>query len=186
MRLIFYAIISGLGLAGCEQHLYIKEERRPQAMPAAAVASSGAPAAVPLPAPPVVPGTAFSVNGKVHYLATQARPDSARPLTALAYFSDDDRARQRLTKVRGYDGRFTFTLRDAAGAPVFRRELRKADFAKMGAPDVVVESAANKPVFLGYSAALRALVFTVNFGAPTATWGSRWCFCSTLLAKCCA
>lgn len=173
MRLLFYAIISGLGLAGCEQHLYHKEERRPLAVPTA-VAAPPAPGPVgplPLPTPPVVPGTAFSVNGKVHYLVAQARPDSAHLLTALAYFSDDDRARQRLTKVRGYDGRFTFTLRNAAGAPVFRRELRKADFAKMGAPDVVVESAVNKPVFLGYAAALRALVFTVDFGAPDSDVG---------------
>ncbi|MGI4886554.1 MAG: hypothetical protein ACRYFR_16490 [Janthinobacterium lividum] len=173
MRLFFYAILSCLGLAGCEQHLYHKEERRPLAVPAAVAVGPGAPGPVgpPPPAPPVVPGTAFSVNGRVHYLVAQARPDSAHPLTALAYFSDDDRARQRLTKVRGYDGRFTFTLRDAAGVPIFRRELRKADFAKMGAPDVVVESAINKPVFLGYAAALRALVFTVDFGAPDSDVG---------------
>ncbi|WP_157886977.1 hypothetical protein [Hymenobacter sp. PAMC 26628] len=169
MRLVFYAILSGLGLAGCEQHLYHKEERRSLSVPTA-VGSPPAPGTL-LPAPAAVPGTAFSVNGKVHYLVAQARPDSAHPLTALAYFSDDDRARQHLTKVHGYDGRFTFTLRDAAGAPVFRRELRKADFAKMGAPDVVVESAVNKPVFLGYAAALRALVFTVDFGTPDSDVG---------------
>jgi len=174
MRLLFYAILSFLGLAACEQHLYHKEERRSLAIPTTVVVASGAlgPVVPPAPpAPPVVPGTAFSVNGRLHHLVVQARPDSARPLTALAYFSDDDRARQRLTKVRGYDGRFTFTLRDAAGAPVFRRELRKADFAKMGAPDVVVESAVNKPVFLGYSAALRALVFTIDFGVPDSDVG---------------
>ncbi|TPG61748.1 hypothetical protein [Hymenobacter nivis] len=174
MRLIFYALLSCLGLANCEQHLYSKEERRPAAIPTAAVPVAAASERVwgPVaPAAPAVPGTAFTVNGRLHHVAVQARPDSAHPLTALAYFSEDDRARQRLTKVRGYDGRFTFTLRDAAGAPVFQRELRKADFAKMGAPDVVVESAVNKPVFLGYAPALQAMVFTVDFGAPESDVG---------------
>lgn len=156
MRLLFYAILC-LWLAGCEQHLYRKDEKRPIAVGPARPRDTAALAPQ---------GLALAINGQPYRLLLQARTDSASRLTALVYFSDDDRARQHPTPVRGYDGRFTFTLRDADGRQVFQRQLRKADFAKLGAPEIVVESAAAVPVFLGYSAALGALVFTVNFVVP--------------------
>ncbi len=170
MRLIFYAILSCLWLAGCEQHLYRKDERHPVVAasdsPALPPADAPVPPAPPPAAAPAVPGIVLAINGKAHRLLLRARTDSTRPLTALTYFSDDDRDRQHPTMVRGYDGRFTFTLHDAAGQQVFERQLRKADFARMGASDIVVESAVSTPVFLGYSAALGALVFTVEFAVP--------------------
>lgn len=166
MRLVFYAmlIFSGLALAGCEQHLYRKDEKRTTGAVPAPLPDTTAVAA--RRAAPAARGIALVINGKTHRLLLRARNDSTRPLTALSYFSDDDRARQHPTPVRGYDGRFTFTLRDANGQQVFQRQLRKADFAKMGAPEIVVESAAAVPAFLGYSAALGALVFTVDFVVP--------------------
>ena len=166
MRLIFYAILCCLWLAGCEQHLYRKDEKR------TVVASPAIPIFLPTdgPAPPAAapaaPGIALAINGKIHHLLLRARTDSTRPLTTLTYFSDDDRDSQHSALVRGYDGSFTFTLRDAAGQRVFERQLRKADFAKVGTPDIVVESTVSAPVFLGYSAALRALIFTVDFAVP--------------------
>ncbi len=166
MRLIFYAmlIFSSLWLAGCEQHLYRKDEKRTIGAVPARLPDTDALA--PPRAAPDVQGIPLVINGKTHRLLLRARNDSTRPLTALSYFSDDDRARRHPAPVRGYDGRFTFTLRDAAGQQVFQRQLRKAEFAKMGAPEIVVESAAAVPAFLGYSAALGALVFTVDFVVP--------------------
>ncbi len=161
MRLFFYAIFSCLWLVGCEQGLYHKDEKRPVLVPAALVLS---PPVASLHAAPA--GIAVVINGQSHRLLLRARNDSLRPLTALTYFSDDDRARQRPTQVKGFDGRFTFTLRDAEGQEVFQRQLRKADFAKMGTPGIVVESAVRAPTFLGYSAALGALAFTVDFVVP--------------------
>lgn len=161
MRLYFYAMLGCLWLAGCEQRLYRNDEGRGMATAPA----RPLPAALPRPAP-AVPGIALTINGQDHRLLLQARNDSARPLSTVAYFSDDDRARQHPAQVRGFDGRFTFTLRDAAGQQVFQRQLRKADFAKVGTSDIVVESAVTTPAFLGYSAALGALVFTVDFAVP--------------------
>ena len=167
MRFYFYALFSCLCFAGCEQHLYRNDEGRSVRV-APAGPLPGPPLAAPAPPrpAPAVPGIALAINGQPHRLLVQARNDSARPLSTVAYFADDDRARRNPALVRGFDGRFTFTLRDAAGQQVFQRQLRKADFAKVGTADIVVESAVTTPAFLGYSAALGALVFTVDFAVP--------------------
>jgi hypothetical protein len=173
-----------VALAGCDQKAYLTEKRAsPVSMPMAPavpppVAAAAAPARPAKPAPPPVyrPGwapparldTTVVFNGQPYRLLLEAETDSTQRLktTYQPYPGHYEQA-------RGYQGRFTFTLHDAAGQQVFRRQLRKADFYKAASQDIVTESEAYRPELLAYSPAFGALVFTLDFMVPDSDVGSQ-------------
>ncbi|MDQ2794302.1 MAG: hypothetical protein M3Y12_09895 [Bacteroidota bacterium] len=185
------ALILGVALAvaltGCEQKAYLTEKRAspvsmgvepaaapsiPAAPPVVAasrpVVSAAAPVYRPGWAPPAMLDTAVVFGGKPFRLRVEAETDSTQRLktTYQPYPGHFEVA-------RGYQGRFTFALHDAAGQQVFRRQLRKADFYKSAGQDIVTESEAYRPELLAYSAAFGALVFTVDFMVPDSDVGAQ-------------
>lgn len=119
-------------------------------------------------APPTSTDTLLILNGKPYQLRMQSELDSTQHLTTMVK-ADPGHS----DTIRGYEGRFTFTLRDSLNRTVFRRQLHKADFYKRIGAEVVVQSGADAPAFLGYSAPFEALVFTLGFAVPDTDWGSE-------------
>ncbi len=171
-------------LAGCEQKLHSTRADAPP-LPSVSVAPSPpvlppaapppAPKAKPLPppeipgwAPPVATDTLVLLDGQPHHLRLEAETDSTHRLTATY-----EEAPGQLERVHGFEGYYTITLRDQAGQQVFRRRLRKAAFFKKAGPDIVTESEAYQPQFLGYSRPLGALVFTFDFMVPDSDVGAQ-------------
>ena len=111
--------------------------------------------------------------GKRHYwLQMHQVADSTKPLDyAPAYlvgqpFAAPSDTAWRAHRVRGYEGTYTFTLRDSARRTVvFRQQLHKHDFQAVNAGEVLTVS---EPQFryLGYSAGLNSLLFVAYFGIP--------------------
>ena len=170
-------------LGGCEQKAYLTEKAPPVSIPVApAVGSAPAPpVGPPKPsparpagrprigwAPPAALDTAIVLNGQSYRLRLEAETDSTQRLktTYQPYPGHYEQA-------RGYQGRFTFTLRDGSGRPVFRRQLHKADFYKVAGQDIVTESEAYLPELLAYSAPFGALVFSLDFMVPDSDVGSQ-------------
>lgn len=70
----------------------------------------------------------------------------------------------------GYQGYFTFVMRDSLNRVLSKRTLTKQTFYKTVGPELAVASAASLPQLLGYSEPFQALVFTIYFGAPGTDW----------------
>ena len=170
-------------LAGCEQKLHTtKSDGR--AMPSVAVApmplpepppAAPPPRAKPKPppeipgwAPPVSADTLVMLNGQPYHLLLTAATDSVHRLAAT-YEETPGHSK----RVRGFEGYYSMTLRDKAGRQVFSRKLRKAAFFKKAGADIVTESEAYLPQFLGYSRPLGALVFTLDFMVPDSDVGGQ-------------
>ncbi|WP_460557188.1 hypothetical protein, partial [Hymenobacter daeguensis] len=132
------------------------------------VARPKPPPEIPGWAPPVATDTLVLLNGQPHHLLLEAETDSTHRLTATY-----EETPGHLEKVRGFEGHYTLTLRDQSGQQLFRRQLRKAAFFKKAGPDIVTESEAYQPQYLGYSRALGALVFTLDFMVPDSDVGAQ-------------
>lgn len=169
-------------LAGCEQKLHaIKSDGR--VVPSVAVATmllpepptAPPPRAKPKPppeipgwAPPVSADTLVMLNGQPYHLLLTAATDSVHRLTAT-YEETPGHSK----RVRGFEGYYSMTLRDKAGRQIFSRKLRKAAFFRQAGADIVTESEAYLPQFLGYSRPLGALVFTLDFMVPDSDVGGQ-------------
>lgn len=173
-------LLAGLLAGGCESRRPAATNEKPPA-----VAPAGAPATALPPdttdytaqgrenAAPA--DTLVRIGAKHYHLRLQATTDSAHRLSyqpvaggTLATGEADTAA------VRGYDVRYTISLRDSSGKQtVFRRQLRKRHFARDVAADVLIPSEATLPVYLGYSPALDALLFTYAFVVPDSDVGGR-------------
>lgn len=172
-----YFLLVGL-LAGCESHQPAVNAEKPPTQPVATAVPAGDPAAAAVPdtadytAQPHVeesPADSLVRIGSQRYrLLLQAFTDSARPLSYKpAVGGKPANGREDTSSVRGYDVRFVISLRDSSGhKTVFRRQLRKHDFTKAVANDVLVPSEPSRPLYLGYSPALDALLFTYRFVIP--------------------
>ena len=181
---LIVVVALAVALAGCDQKAYLTEKRASPvsvAMAPPPVAATPTPAARPRPAapapapvsrpgwaPPALLDTAVVLNGQRYRLHLEAETDSTQRLktTYQPYPGHSEVA-------RGYQGRFTFALHDAAGQQVFRRQLRKADFYKAAGQDIVTESEAYRPELLAYSPAFGALVFTLDFMVPDSDVGAQ-------------
>ena len=180
---LIVVVALAVALAGCDQKAYVTEKRTspgsvamaPSAPPPVDAApvlrpAAPAPARVYRPgwAPPALLDTAVMLNGQRYRLHLAAETDSTQRLktTYQPYPGHFEVA-------RGYQGRFTFALHDAAGQQVFRRQLRKADFYKAAGQDIVTESEAYRPELLAYSPAFGALVFTLDFMVPDSDVGAQ-------------
>ena len=119
--------------------------------------------------------------GARHYrLSVRVETDSTKPIyfgpasgVGEAFAAPGDSAR-RAGQVRGYAETYTFTLRDSlARKVIFRRQLHKPDFYRAESRDVVTVMNMEPPGYLGYSAALDALVFVCYLGIPYSDVGSQ-------------
>jgi hypothetical protein len=127
---------------------------------------------------PAPADTTLLINGQRYRLLVTARADSSHKLsyipvgqagTALAA----DSIKSGPTEERaGVDLKLAFTLLDARGKRLFRRELRKKDFNKEVDPDILVRSEPEQPVFLGYNPALGGFGFQLTFVIPESDVGS--------------
>ncbi len=174
MRSVVAFGLLATALVGCEQKLN-STRAGSAAMPSVSLAPTAPAVPAPKPppyrrgwAPPAATDTLVVLNGQPHRLLLEAETDSTQRLTAT-YAP----APGQLERVRGYQGRYTVTLRDGAGHQVFRRQLRKADFFRRAGTDIVTESEAYVPQLLGYSAPFGGLAFTVDFMVPDSDVGSQ-------------
>lgn len=186
MRLLFLLGISGLVFSGCEtRQSAAVTTARPRVAFAAGDSARVWPAKVPT-APDTNDYTrayqgsfespradTLILLGNRHYwLQLRQVADSTKPLDyAPAYvvgrpFAAPSDTAWRAHRVRGYEGTYTFTLRDSARrAVVFHKQLHKRDFQTVDAGEVLTVS---EPQFryLGYSAGLNSLLFIAYFGIP--------------------
>lgn len=172
-----------VALTGCDQRMNTNRAT-PSVLTSVSVApplataepsppSAPAPRSAPLPnrpgwALPAATDTLVLLNNQPYHLLIQAETDSTRRLSATYETTPGHTER-----VHGYEGRYTVTLRDGRGGQVFRRQLRKAAFFKRAGADIVTESEAYLPELLGYSRALGALAFTVDFMVPDSDVGAQ-------------
>lgn len=167
-------------LAGCEQKLHSTRSDA-RAMPSVAVAPAPLPPPAappsarskPLPeipgwAPPASADTLVVLNGQPYQLLLAAETDSTHRLTATY-----EETPGHFRRVRGFEGYYTVTLREKSGRQIFSRKLRKAAFSRKAGADIVTESEAYLPQFLGYSRPLGALVFTLDFMVPDSDVGGQ-------------
>lgn len=186
MRLLILLGVGILALSSCETH---QPAAVATAEPSVAVAVKAAPSIQP-PAPRAAADTsdytrayggAFTdpradtliLLGQRHYwLQLRQVADSTKPLDyAPAYvvgraFAAPTDTAWRAHRVRGYEGTYTFALRDSSRRTVvFRTQLHKRDFFATNAGEVLTVS---EPQFhyLGYSAGLNGLLFVAYFGIP--------------------
>ncbi|MDO7883861.1 hypothetical protein [Hymenobacter cheonanensis] len=186
MRFLFLLCSSGLALSGCEtrQSAVIVTAR-----PRVAAPTSDSARVWPAKAP-AAPDTAdytrayqgsfespradtlILLGKRQYWLQLRQVADSTKPLDyAPAYvvgrpFAAPSDTAWRAHRVRGYEGTYTFTLRDSARRSiVFRKRLHKRDFQAVAAGEVLTVS---EPQFryLGYSAGLNGLLFIAYFGIP--------------------
>ena len=167
--------------------------------PAAQVTEPAAPAVAPdtlvRPAP-VAPDTADLMRrtrlqvgprdslvqiGSAHFrLSVRVETDSTKPITygpkgnvGGAYAARSDSA-GRDGQVQGYAETYTFTLRDSVGKKVlFRRQLLKPDFYAAAPRAIVTVMNMARPDYLGYSAALDALIFGCYLAIPNSDVGQQ-------------
>lgn len=192
MRLIFgLLLVSALGLAGCESR---KPANTDATQPTAVVDTllSQRPVARILP-PDTLDyakemerqsmypqrDTLIQLGSHHYWLTVKLVADSTRPIDfapaelAGRYFAAPSDTAWRAHRVRGYDGTYTFTLRDSTRQRlIFSRLLHKKDLRAAGPPEMVTVS---EPDFYycGYSTGLNALLFTVEVGIPSSDVGYR-------------
>jgi hypothetical protein len=127
------------------------------------------------------PRDSLILVGSRHYrLSVRVETDSTKPIDFTpaasvggAFAAPNDSAR-RAGVVRGYAETYTFTLRDSVGKKtVFRRQLHKPDFYEAAPRDIVTVTNMPPPSYLGYSAALNALVFGCYIGIPFSDVGHQ-------------
>jgi hypothetical protein len=190
MRLLFPGCVLLALLVGCES-------RQP-----AATTPTAAPPVAATPTTPVAPAAAppdtidntqayqgnFSLFqadtllklGTRHYwLHLSQVADSTKPIeyapavVAGKYFAAPSDTAWRAHRVRGYEGTYTFTLRDSARrAVIFTKKLHKRDFLPTDKGELLTLS---EPDFRyqSYSSGLRALLFTAYFGLPNSDVANR-------------
>lgn len=183
MRRYFWVGLASLTLASCDSQPIATTT---PVLPVAAKPTIGNRPVAPLPAPDTIDYTrshyAFpdyhSLTDTLVLLGPQQRwlrielaPDSTKPLdyapAAIAGqpFAAPSDSAWRTHRVRGYDGTFTFSLRDSARHTLFSKQLHKRNFLRASSPDIVTVS---DPFFkyLGYSCGLNALLFAAYFAIP--------------------
>jgi hypothetical protein len=190
MRLLFPGCVLLALLAGCESQQPVATTPTAAPLVAAAPTTPVAPAAAP---PDTSDNTrAYQGNfsefqadtllrlGTRHYwLHLSQVADSTKPIEyapavmAGKYFAAPSDTAWRAHRVRGYEGTYTFTLRDSARrAVVFTKKLHKRDFMGTDKGELLTLSEPNFR-YQGYSSGLRALVFTAYFGLPSSDVANR-------------
>jgi hypothetical protein len=116
--------------------------------------------------------TLVAIGPRHYWLHLSQVADSTQPLeyapatVAGKYFAAPSDTAWRTHRVRGYEGTYTFTLRDSARQKVvFSQKLHKRDFLPSHKGEVLTLS---EPEFYyrGYSRGLGSLLFLAYFGLP--------------------
>jgi hypothetical protein len=183
MRRFFWVWLASLVLASCDSQPVATTT---PVLPPAAKPTQDRPVAPPLapdtidytrshysfPDYKALTDTLVSLGSRHRWLRIELTPDSTKPLdygpAAIAgqpFAAPSDSAWQA-HRIRGYDGTFTFSLRDSARHTlVFSQQLHKRDFLRASSQEIVTVS---DPFFsyLGYSRGLNALLFAAYFAIP--------------------
>lgn len=118
--------------------------------------------------------------GRHHYwLQLRQTADSTKPFeygptrVVGRHFAAPTDSAWRQHRVRGYDGTYSFVLRDSTHQrEIFRQQLHKKDLLP-GAPAETVTVSDPEFYYLGYSNGLNALLFLVEIGIPNSDVGHR-------------
>ncbi len=105
--------------------------------------------------------TLLRIGGQQLYLELQARLDTTQRLV--------ERNGQD-TAASGYQGYFSFVLRDSLHQLLAKRVLTEQTFYKAIEHELVISSGAHLPMLLGYSVPMKTLIFTLSFAAPETDW----------------
>lgn len=105
--------------------------------------------------------TLLRIGGQRLYLELRARLDTTQRLVEK---------NGRDTAASGYQGYFSFVLRDSLHQLLAKRVLTKQAFYNAVGHELAISSGANLPVLLGYSVPMKTLIFTLNFAAPETDW----------------
>ena len=184
MRVFILNCGAALALAGCETR-----------QPVATVLAPPVALVPPAPAPPDTADYTSSqhgpltyhadidtlvVLGRHHYwlqmrqTADSAKPFEYKPTRVVGrYFAAPSDSAWQQHRVRGYEGTYSFVLRDSTHQRVvFQQQLHKQDLLAAAPTETVVVS---DPEFyyLGYSSGLHALLFRVEIGIPNSDVGYR-------------
>jgi hypothetical protein len=125
--------------------------------------------------------TLITIGSQHYWLSMRVSTDSTRAIdydpavnAGGAFATPGDTAALASQRVRGYEETYTFGLRDSTRRRVlFRRQLHKPDFYPVAARDIVTVMNLARPAYLGYSAALDALVFACYLWVPASDVGER-------------
>ena len=113
--------------------------------------------------------TLIRIGSRHYHLLLRAETDSTHPVAFTEAGGVVDPAgppptdsAARANTARGYAGGYTFTLRDSTGRKtIFTQRVDKKAFYKAAPTDIAVLTPTDRPMYLGYSPGLRALVFVV-------------------------
>jgi hypothetical protein len=123
--------------------------------------------------------TLLSLGPRHYRLQLQAKADSSQELRLAATLADSVMVG---TKANGepvfevkrfYNVRYTITLRDSAGHSQFKRTFTKPAFYALVGRALVLESEPMRPVFVGFNAPRRWLLFRQQFGVEGTDWGGE-------------
>ena len=172
------------------------ETRRPVSTPAV----SGPPLlARPVAAPPTVPpdtadclrarpapepgpaDTLIAIGSRHCWLSVRVSTDSTKALdyapamnAGAAFAAPSDTTNPAARRVRGYAETYTFTLRDSVRHQrLWQHRLHKPDFYAAAGREIATVMNLARPAYLGYSAALDALVFACYLWIPASDVGER-------------
>jgi hypothetical protein len=113
--------------------------------------------------------TLIQIGSRHYRLLMRAETDSTHPVAFTEAGGVVDPAgplpidsTTQANTARGYAGSYLFTLRDSAGRnTVFEQRVNKKAFYRAAPTDIVVLTPTDRPMYLGYSPGLHALVFVV-------------------------
>jgi hypothetical protein len=111
--------------------------------------------------------------GEHHYrLQLQARPDSSQQLKMAAATPDSTTAAGEQADDAGpfYNVRYTITLLDSVGHRQFRTTFTKPSFYPVIGKELVLQSIAIRPEFIGYNGPRQLLLFRQEFGVDGTDW----------------
>ena len=175
------------GLLGCQQ----QQESVTNTPPPTAPADSVRPTAAVVATPPVearpsarllygplaaTADTTLPARQGRYHLHWSVRLDTLQTISYRSTGHDT-------TLAIGFQGYYTFEVRDSTGQVLGRRTLTKPAFYRVVGQELAVVSGAFLPTLLGYSKPLGGLVFTVDFNAPETDWSTAAVLLLTLEGK---
>jgi hypothetical protein len=184
----YLGLVCGLLLAGCNSHpaaTVVKEEPvvlAPIAPPLVAPVPVALPDTVDVSSldyrstyGKAVTDTLVKIGGHHYRLQLKAWPDSSQQLkmvAASAAITDSTTAVDEQAGDAGpfYNVRYTITLLDSVGHQRFRRTFTKPSFYPVMGKELVLQSIAISPEFIGYNAPRQLLLFRQEFGVDGTDW----------------
>jgi hypothetical protein len=119
-----------------------------------------------------VKDTLLNIGGRHYRLQLQARIDRSQQLKAGITLTPADSTAGEQAGNGGplYNARYTITLLDSVGHQQFRTTFTKPSFYPVMGKELVQESIAISPEFIGYNAPRQLLLFRQEFGVDGTDW----------------